>query len=113
MSQKTHYPAGAITEVLTGNVSAHSLVGYDRKFSDDDDAGYLGVTGEYDQLSGDTVSLYTRGIVLIATSGTGSAGNALICAANGKVKAQDGSEFVVGYALDDFVNASYVRVKLA
>ena len=113
MSQKTHYPAGAITEVLTGNVSAHSLVGYDRTFSDDDDAGFIGVTGEYDSLSGDTVALYTRGIVLVATSGTGYAGDPLICAANGAVKVQDGVIFVVGFAMDDFVDASYVRVKLS
>lgn len=113
MAQVTHYPAGAITEILTSDVPAHRLVGYDRAFSDDDDAGFIGVTGEYDSLSGDNVTLYTRGIVLVSTSGTGSAGVALICAANGKVKAQDATEFVVGYAMDDFVDDSLVRVKLA
>jgi hypothetical protein len=113
MSQKTHNPAGPISETLTSDVSAHRLVGYDRKFSDDDDAGFIGVTNEFDYLDGDEAVLYTRGIVLVATSGTGSAGNALICAANGKVKVQDETEFVVGYAMDDFVDASYVRVKLA
>ncbi|MFA7327128.1 MAG: capsid cement protein [Candidatus Kapaibacterium sp.] len=111
MSQLTHYPAGPISETLAGDVPAHRLVGFNRTLSGDSTVP-IGVTNEFDYLSGDEAVLYTRGIVLISTAEAGYVGDALICAANGKVKGQTGSAYVVGYAMEDFADASLVRVKL-
>lgn len=113
MSQLTHFPAGPISETLTGDVPAHRLVGYNRAVCGDEASGFIGVTNEFDYLSGDEAVLYTRGIVLIYAADSGYGGDSLICAANGKVKGQTGTAFVVGYAMEDFAADSLVRVKLA
>lgn len=116
MSIKGTYPGKTITvENAATDIPQGSVIGFagDLQGVMTSVDGYLGVSVDYPALAGEHFTVVIDGIVNVATSGTGSAGDALVTVSGGKVKTQDGSAPIVGYALDDFVDASFVRMRLA
>ena len=76
------------------------------------DASFLGIAA-FDAASGDTVTVLSDGIHLLAASGSISAGNLVTTAASGAVAAHSGTNYstIIGVALADAAD-SKVKVKL-
>lgn len=118
MAIKGTYPGKTITvENAAADIPQGSVInfagGLAGGFTTLDNSGSpLGVSLDYAALTGEHFTVAIDGIVEILASGGGNAGDELITTTGGKVKVQDGTDPVIGYAMDDFTDGTLVRVKL-
>jgi predicted RecA/RadA family phage recombinase len=109
MAQTKAYPAGAIPVTLTGDVPQFRVVDVDGAVTNDG-AEVIGAYQDIDALTGDTVSIYTRGVFALEASGSISKGDAVVPATGGKVSTFSGSGTKIGFALEDIADGGVGQI---